>query len=276
MKRKAGKIFSYCLVGCLAFIALFPIFALLLASFKPSTELLQYGLNLNLQPDMLTLNNYTSIFTGGGNYLAWYRNSLTVLLIATPCSLLLSSMVGYALAVYSFRLKKLVFLLVILILIIPMEILLLPLYQLISGMGLMNSFGGLILPFLVSPLAVFFFRQYAAGLPGALIDAARMDGCMEYRIFFQIMIPVMRPAYGAMAVLLAMNNWNSFIWPLIVMQSNASFTLPVGIASLNSPYSTNYEIMLSGSALTVLPIMVIFFCFQKYFIAGLTSGSVKE
>ena len=96
---------------------------------------MQYGLNLNLQPDMLTLDNYTSIFTGGGNYLAWYRNSLTVLLIATPCSLLLSSMVGYALAVYSFRLKKLVFLLVILILIIPMEILLLPLYQLISGMG---------------------------------------------------------------------------------------------------------------------------------------------
>ena len=276
MSRKAGKFFSYLFVACMAFLALFPIFALLLASFKPSTELLQYGLNLNLQPDKLTLNNYISIFTSSGNYLSWYKNSIIVLLIATPCSLLLSSMVGYALAVYQFRGKKVIFLLVILILIIPVEILLLPLYQLISSLSLMNSFGGLILPFLVSPLAVFFLRQYAAGLPSALLDAARIDGCMEYRIFFQIMMPVMLPAYGAMAVLLAMNNWNSFIWPLIVMQSNASFTLPVGIASLNSPYSTNYEIMLSGSALTVIPIVIIFFFFQKYFIAGLTSGSVKE
>lgn len=274
--RVASKIVSYAIVVIAALVALFPIYALVLASFKPTTELLQYGLNLKLQPDALTLSNYISIFTNGGNYLAWYQNSLLILLIATPVSLLLSAMVGYALAVYDYRGKDIVFLLVIMILIVPVEILLLPLYKLISGLGLMNNYAGVILPFLVSPLAIFFFRQYVSGLPGSLVDAGRIDGCSEYRIFFNVMSPVMLPAYGAMAVLLAMNNWNSFIWPLIVMQSNNRFTLPVGIASLNSPYSTNYELMLSGSALTVVPIISIFLFFQQYFIAGLTSGSIKE
>ena len=275
MGRTVARFFSYLFVISAAIIAIFPIFALILASFKPMTELLQYGLNLKLQPDKLTLYNYISIFTGGGNYLLWYKNSLIVLLIATPISLLLSSMVGYGIAIYQFKGRNLIFLLVILILVIPIEILLLPLYRLISRMKLMNTYAGLILPFLVSPFAVFFFRQYVVGIPDSLVDAARIDGCTEYRIFFQIMSPVMLPAYGAMAVLLAMNNWNSFIWPLIVMQSNARFTLPVGIVSLNSPYSTNYKLMISGSALTVIPIIIIFFFFQKYFIAGLTSGSIK-
>ncbi len=276
MGKIIAKVLSYLLVICIAIIAFFPIFALVLASFKPMTELLQYGLNLKLQPDKLTLANYISIFTEGGNYLSWYKNSLVVLIVATPISLLLSAMVGYALGIYQFKGKNLIFLLIILILVIPMEILLLPLYQLIAGLKLMDTYGGLMLPFLVSPFAIFFFRQYVVGLPVSLVDAARIDGCMEYRIFFQIMSPIMLPAYGAMAVLLAMNNWNSFIWPLIVMQSNARFTLPVGIASLNSPYSTNYELMISGAALTVVPIIIIFFFFQKYFIAGLTGGSVKE
>lgn len=274
--RTTLKVLSYTIVIAAVILAIFPIYALVLASFKPSTELLQYGLNLKLQPDALTLGNYTSIFTNGGNYLSWYKNSLLILLIATPVSLLLSASVGYALAVYNYWGKDFVFLLVILILIVPVEILLLPLYKLIAGLGLMNNYLGVILPFLVSPLAIFFFRQYVSGLPGSLVDAGRIDGCSEYRIFFNVMSPVMLPAYGAMAVLLAMNSWNSFIWPLIVMQSNSRFTLPVGIASLNSPYSTNYELMLSGSALTVVPIIIIFLFFQKYFIAGLTSGSVKE
>lgn len=275
MKRKWTVSIGYVVFAIAAFLALFPLFALLLASFKPSTELLQYGLNLRLQPEMLTWDNYVRIFTDSGNYLNWYKNSLIILVFYTVFSLLLSSLVGYALAVYSFRGKNLLFTLIILIMIVPMEILLLPLYKLVINLGLMNTYTGVIVPFLVLPLAVFFFRQYVSGLPRALIDSARMDGCSEYGIFIRIMAPLMLPAFGAMAILQAMQSWNSFLWPLIVLTSNASFTLPVGIVSLNSPYSTNYEIMLSGSALTILPIVIVFLFFQKYFIAGLTIGSVK-
>jgi len=275
MKRRIGTALGYFIFSLAALFSLFPLFALLLASFKPSTELLQYGLNLKLQPELLTLDNYISIFTEGGNYLSWYKNSLIILVIYTLLSLLLSSLVGYALAVYNFRGKNLIFTLVMLIMIVPIEILLLPLYNLMIKMGLINTYTGVVVPFLVLPLAVFFFRQYASGLPKELVDSARMDGCTEYGIFAKIMAPIMLPAFGAMAILLAMQSWNNFLWPLIVLTTNERFTLPVGIVSLNSPYSTNYEIMLSGSALTILPILIIFFMFQKFFIAGLTGGSVK-
>ncbi|WP_372491652.1 carbohydrate ABC transporter permease [Priestia endophytica] len=256
-------------------IILFPLFCLILASFKPSTELLRFGLNLKLQPDILSLDNYTFLFDGGKIYLKWYLNSTIIVFLYTALSLFFSSLIGYGLGVYNFKGKNLIFTLVLFILMVPIEILILPLFELSVSLRVINSYMGIILPFVVSPVAVFFFRQFAIGLPKELLDAARIDGCSELGIFFRIMMPLMKPAFGAMAILQAMNSWNNFLWPLIVMRSKEMFTLPVGLTGLLSPYGNNYDMLISGSVLTVLPILILFLFFQRYFISGLTVGGVK-
>ncbi|MDP4113795.1 MAG: arabinose ABC transporter permease AraQ, partial [Bacillota bacterium] len=119
------------------------------------------------------------------------------------------------------------------------------------------------------------FRQYALGLPRDLLDSARMDGCTEFGIFFRIMAPLMKPAFGAMIILQSLNSWNNFLWPLIVLRSKEMFTLPIGLSSLLSPYGNNYDMLISGSVFAILPVIIIFLFFQKYFISGLTVGGVK-
>lgn len=190
-------------------------------------------------------------------------------------SLFFSSMVGYALAVYNFRGKILIFILVLLINMIPFEVMMLPLYQLMIDLKLINTYTGVILPSIVSAFSVFFFRQYCLGLPSELIDAARMDGCTEYGIFFKIMAPLMLPAFSAMAIFQGLSSWNNFLWPLVVIRSNDLFTLPIGLATLLTPYGNNYDILISGSIMTVVPVMILYVAFQKYFVAGLTTGSIK-
>ncbi|ADI26629.1 carbohydrate ABC transporter permease [Geobacillus sp. C56-T3] len=263
------------MLSLFAVVALFPFFALLLASFKPSTELLRYGLNLKLQAHLLSFKNYIYLFQEGAKYLTWYKNSLIITAVGTVLSLLFSSMVGYALAVYNFKGRNVIFILVLTVMMIPTEILMLPLYKLMVSFKMINTYWGVIVPTMVAPIAIFFFRQYALGLPKELLDAARIDGCSEFRIFFSIMVPLMKPAFGAMAILQAMGYWNSFLWPTIILRTEDMFTLPIGLSGLLTPYGNNYDILIAGSLLTILPIIILFIFFQRYFVSGLTVGGVK-
>jgi len=274
-KKKWMSVLLFALFAVLSFLALFPFFCLLLASFKPSTELLRYGLNLQLQPDILSFNNYYYLLTDGRIYFVWFTNSVIITLLNTALALLFSSMVGYALAVYQFKWRNLIFATVLFVMMIPIEIILLPLYKLIVNLRLIDTYWGVILPFVVSPFAVFFFRQYAIGIPRDFIDAARIDGCTEFGIFFRIMRPLMAPAFGAMAILQALSSWNNLVWPLVVLHSEEKFTLPIGLSSLLTPYGNNYDILLSGAILSVIPIMILYLIFQRYFISGLTVGGIK-
>jgi arabinosaccharide transport system permease protein len=262
----------------LSVLFLFPLYALFIGSLKPSRELFRFGFNLKWQLDVMGFQNYLSIFQGQGSakyYFTWYGNSLLITFLYTVLSLLLSSMVGYALAVYKFVGRHLIFLLVLVLMILPIEIIILPLYQLMIDLKLINTIWGVILPFVVAPLPIFFFRQYALGLPKDFMDAGRMDGCSEYRIFFRIMMPLMLPAYGAIAILQALNSWNNFLWPLIVLRTTDKFTLPIALATLLTPYGNNYDVLIAGSVLAILPILILFVMFQRYFIEGLTAGAVK-
>lgn len=259
-----------------AALSVFPFYSLLLASFKPSKELLRFGLNIRLQPELLSFHNYSFIFSSGAEkYLIWYKNSLIVTVIYTVFCMLLSSMVGYGLAMYRFRGRNIIFLFVLLVMMVPVEIIMLPLYKQMIAMNLINTFSGVILPFVVSPLPIFFFRQYAAGLPKDFMDAGRIDGCSEYGIFFKIFVPLMTPAFGAMIIVQALASWNSFVWPLIVLNSGEKLTLPIGLSSLVTPYGNNYDILIAGSVLAIVPIMIVFIFFQRYFVSGLTVGGVK-
>lgn len=262
-------------MGIICFIALFPVLILLLSSFRPSSELMRSGISLTFDWSKLNIDNYLYIFTQADGYWQWYINSLIISVITIVLSLFFSSMVGYALAVYDFKGKNLFFGFVVFILMVPFEILMLPLFQMMITSGLVNTYAGVVLPMIVAPIAVFFFRQYALGLPLQLMDAARIDGSTEYGIFFKIMLPLMTPSLGAMAILQGLGSWNNFLWPLIVLRSNDMFTLPIGLATLLTPYGNNYDVLIAGSVMTVIPIIVLFIFFQRYFVAGLTVGGVK-
>jgi arabinosaccharide transport system permease protein len=260
---------------CISVFSLLPLFAITLASLKPSTEILRYGLNLKIDLSVMSLENYINIFTEEDRYFNWYKNSLFITAIFTASCLLFSSMVGYGLAVYNFRFKNLIFALVLVVMMIPLEIIMLPLYKLMINLQLMDTLTGAFLPFIVAPIPVFFFRQYASGLPKDFLDAARVDGCTEYGIFFRVMMPLMAPAFSSMLILQALFSWNNFLWPLIVLRSSEKLTLPIGLATLLTPYGNNYQVLIAGSVLAIAPILLVFIFFQRYFIEGMTAGGIK-
>jgi arabinosaccharide transport system permease protein len=274
-KKKLSSIVLFIFFILISTFALFPLFAIILGSFKPSQEILRFGLNLKIQSDVLTLKNYSFILSGGSDYFTWYKNSIIITIFSTLFSLLFSSMVGYGLAVYDFKFKNLIFGMVLVIMMIPLEIIMLPLYKLTISLGLMNTLLGAFLPFVVAPISVFFFRQYASGLPKDLLDAARIDGCTEIGIFFRIMVPLMKPAFASMAILQALSSWNNFLWPLVVLRTNDKLTLPIGLSTLLTPYGNNYDVLIAGSVLAIIPVLVLYILFQRYFIEGMTAGGVK-
>ena len=158
---------------------------------------------------------------------------------------------------------------------IPFEILMLPMYVQANEMKLLDNFWGIMLPFLASVSAIFFFRQYLSGLPKDLLDAGRVDGCNEYSIFFRIILPIMGPAISSMAVVVGMGAWNNLLWPMLVLKTMTKYTLPIGLNTLFTPYGNNYDLMITGSCFAVLPILMVYLFAQKFIIEGMTAGSVK-
>ncbi|MBO1512526.1 carbohydrate ABC transporter permease [Metabacillus bambusae] len=274
-KEKLLTWFLIVVMAVIAFLAISPLLSLLVSSLRPSAELIRNGITLSIPWNELSITNYVNMFTNAGNYWTWYINSLLISGLTIVLSLFFSSMVGYALAVYKFKGQQFFFILVLLILMVPFEILMLPLYQLMTTLGMIDSYIAVILPMIVAPVAIFFFRQYALGLPKELMESARMDGCTEYGIFFKVMAPLMLPSFAAMAILQGLGSWNNFLWPLVVLRSNTMFTLPIGLSTLLTPYGNNYDVLIAGSVMTVLPVIVLFLFFQRYFISGLAVGGVK-
>ncbi len=276
-KKIAGQtvVITMLAVACAVF--LLPVYSLTVAAFRPGRDLLRFGITWKtLIPVNLDLNHLSLLFTSNrGLYVFWFRNSIELLVLRTVVTVLISSWVGYGLAMYNFVGRKLLLSLVIFLMVIPIQILILPLYKLMIGLKLMNTLWGVILPFVAFPVAIFFFRQFASGLPRDFLDAGRIDGLTEYGIFFRIMMPLMAPAYGAMVILVALQSWNDFLWPLIVLRTEDMFTLPIGLNSLLTPYGNNYDLLLSGALAATVPIVIVFFIFQRYFITGLTAGGIK-
>ena len=259
-----------------AIFLMMPFYFMFLSSLKPGTEILRLGLSFKIEPDVMSFSNYNALNTyREGIYWSWYKSSLTVMLLQTVVGLFFASIVGYALAMYNFRGKKVFDIIVLILLMMPFEILLLPMYRALSTMKMTNSYFGVIMPYLVPAFMVFFFRQYCSGLPKELIEAGRIDGCTDYGIFFKIMVPIMIPAFGAMAILSAMNSWNNLLWPLIVLNQDTKFTLPIGLGTTITPYGNAYDVLMPGAVMAVVPIIIVYLFCQKSFMAGMTAGSVK-
>ncbi|NLL49438.1 MAG: carbohydrate ABC transporter permease [Firmicutes bacterium] len=279
----AARIVLVTFFSLLSLAVFLPFYAIVLASFKPGEELVRYGLNLKLDWDLMSLANYRYLFTGitrtgayiAHDYLLWFKNSVVLTVVQTTLTLFVSAWVGYGFAMYRFRGRDLLFTCVLLVLMIPFEILMLPMYAQASSMGLLDSIWGIMLPYLAHATTIFFFRQFLLSIPRDIVDAGRVDGASEYGIFLRLVLPLMKPALSAMAILVGLNSWNNFLWPMLVLRSGQKYTLAIGLNTLLTPYGNNYDILIAGSCFSIIPILILFLSAQKYFIEGMTMGSVK-
>jgi multiple sugar transport system permease protein len=191
-------------------------------------------------------------------------------------SLVFNTMAGYAFAKLRFRGRDSIFRVLLAALVLPAQVAMLPLFLLLKQMGLVNTYWGVIIPGMASIFGIFLVRQYALSIPDALLDAARIDGASEFRIYRSIVLPVIRPILVTLAIFTFMGTWNDFMWPLIVLTDDRLYTLPVALAGLSGEHVQDTELMMAGSVLTVMPVMLAFIFLQRFYIAGITAGSVKE
>lgn len=250
-----------------------PFVWMILGSFKTQGELLKVP--PTWWPQTPTLDNYRQLFSKE-SFPRYFFNSTLVAVCVTAGNVIFCSMVGYALAKLTFRGRKLVFTLVMGTLLIPGMVTFVPLFVLVANLGLVDSYPGLILPFLVTPFGVFLMRQFIIGLPDELLDAGRVDGASELRIFRQIILPLCGPGVATLGILTFLGSWNNFLWPLVVAQTQEHYTLPVALALFSTGQNvTNYGLLLAGATVVVVPIVIVFLIFQRRFIEGIASTGIK-
>lgn len=264
---------TYIILAILGAIWIFPFLWMALGSLKTQREILAKP--PKLLPQQATLENFTKWF-GQLHFGMYFTNSLVVAIITVFGNLIFCSMVGYALAKMTFPGKKLVFGAVMVTLMVPGVATFVPLFVIISNLGLSNSYAALILPFLTQPIGVFLMRQFIAGIPDALMEAARIDGAGELRIFLQIILPQCGPALATLAILTFLSSWNNFLWPLVAAQTENMYTLPVALSLYSTGQNaTNYSVLLAGAVLVVTPILLLFVFLQRYFIQGVAMSGIK-
>lgn len=259
------------LVG-LAVLSLAPLLWMLSVSF------MQPGEASNFPPPLLpsapTWHNYHELFAkaGMGRYLF---NSVLIATVTTLIATLLNTMAGYAFAKLRFAGREHVFRVLLAALVIPAQVTMMPLFLMLKQMGLVNSYAGAIVPGMAGIFGIFLVRQYARSIPDELLEAARIDGAGEFRIFFQIVLPALKPILVTLAIFSFLAAWNDFMWPLIVLSDQSLQTLPVALATLSREHVQDSELMMAGSVVTVLPVLLLFLVLQRYYLQGLMVGSVK-
>jgi multiple sugar transport system permease protein len=226
-------------------------------------------------PEQVTWENYSQLLSGL-NFGTYFLNSTIVAVVVTAGNLLFCSMVGYVLGMLEFRGKNALFAVIMGTLMIPGLVTFVPLFVLVVNAGLANNLLGLIVPFLVSPFGVFLMRQFVLRLPPDLVQAARVDGAGEIRIFAQVILPLLGPALATLGILTFLSSWNNFLWPLVVAQREEMYTLPVALALYSTGQNvTDYGFLLAGATLVVVPVLVIFMIFQRRFIEGIATTGIK-
>ncbi|MFM6848346.1 MAG: carbohydrate ABC transporter permease [Terrabacter sp.] len=270
---QGGKWWLYVILTVALVAVIAPFVWMVLGSFKGEGELRQVP--PTWLPESASLDNYTQLFDKL-SFGQFFTNSIVVAVVVTIGNLVFCSMLGYALAMLDFKGKRFIFVAVMTTLMIPGVVTFVPLFVLVANAGLIDSLPGLFLPFLVSPFGVFLMRQFIMGLPKDLLDAGRVDGAGELKIFWKIILPLCGPALATLGILTFLGSWDNFLWPLVVAQSEDKYTLPVALALYSTGQnSTNYGLLLAGATVVILPILVVFLVFQKRFIEGIATTGLK-
>jgi len=267
-----NKFLKYTLLLIVSFVFLFPILWVLLSSFKPQSELFTYP--LTILPHRPTLENYVNAFASG-DFITYYKNSLFVSVVATLITITINVMAGYALSKFWFRGRDLIFYVMVGTLMIPLQAIMIPIFILLKNLGLLNSLWGIIIPPAATPTGVFLARQYLQTIPDSFIEAARIDGAGEFKIFTMIIVPLAKPIIATIAIFSFMWRWNDFLWPFIVGSANQTMTLQLALANFVGQFQINWGNLLAMTVVTMIPMIIVFLALQKYFVKGLTAGGVK-
>ena len=254
-------------------ISLYPLYGMYVTALTPTFD------TIKTPPDLIpihaSLENFQRLIQKAKDYPRWFANSLVITLSVTAFHVFFDTLAGYAFAKKRFPGRDILFAVLLATLMIPPQVTLVPLYVVIRSLGLLNNLLAVILPGTARVLGIFLMRQYIRTLPTEIEEAARIDGASEIGIFWHIILPLCQPAMAALAIFTFVFYWNDFIWPLITLQRSENFTLPVGVASLQGEFGTDYGVIFAGAALAALPILLFFLLFQRYFLEGVRLGALK-
>jgi len=245
-------------------------------SFFSSFKTLQHILDFppSLLPNPWTLSNYQTILSGG-IFTRWLFNSGVYAFGTAILNVLFSAMAGYALSRMNFPGRNIIFVVTLAVMMIPVPITLIPKYLVMNDLHLVNTYFALLLPMMAQPFSVFLMVQFMKGLPKELEESARIDGASRWRTFYQIILPLVKPALIAVTILSFQGAWNDFLWPLLVTNSQNMYTLPVGLYQFKTDHYTEYNLLIAGSMFNAIPILVLFFIFQRYFMGSAVGSAVK-
>ncbi|CAM4460858.1 carbohydrate ABC transporter permease [Paenibacillus typhae] len=270
MKRvEKGIMITLLILGGL--LMMVPFIWMIGSSFKPENEFTV--IPPTLFPNHPTFNNYRDLFVKM-DFLVYLKNTL-IIVLCSFVGLFLNAMAGYAFAKFDFPGRNKFFYIILATMMIPGQVTMIPTYLIINQMGLVNTMAGIVLPGLVGAFAIFLFRQFMTTIPIDLLEAARLDGAGELRIFFQLIVPIVKPVFAVQGILTFIGAWNSFLWPLIIANDERLYTLSVGLSLLKGQYGTEFGLQMAGAAFMVIPIIIIFIFFQKHIIEGYTISGIK-
>ncbi len=270
--RVLGWVVTLLTVAGAAFVLL-PYFWMVSSSFKTQDAI--FRLPLEWMPREPRWQNYPSAL-GRFPFGVYFFNSTVMALAVMAGNLFFGSLAAYGLAKFRFPLRELCFRAMLSTLMLPLEILLVPTFLVVRQLGLLDSYGGLIVPLAVDAFGIFLMRQYITDLPDSLIEAARLDGCTEFGIYWRIVLPNCRPALAALAVLSFRENWDQFLWPLVIISKEALKTFPLGLAQFEGFHSASYHEMMAAAVVGMIPMILLFLLFQRAFVRGLTLTGLKE
>ena len=271
-KHNVGKFFVYIILISGVGITIFPFIWMILTSFKSQIESIK--IPITIFPKEWLIKNYFAVFNAIP-FGRMYLNTIINAVVIVSVQLIFCSMAAYAFARLKFPGKNVIFTILLSVLMIPSSFFILPQYQIIQGLGLLNSLPALFLPNLFSIFGTFLLRQFFKSLPDSLEDAARIDGCNRFMIYYKIMLPLVKSGLVALGILTLRFAWNDLMWPLIVNTSEQKMTLAAGLSSLQGQYVTYYPLMMAGAVMSVAPLLILFAIFQEQFIEGIALSGVK-
>lgn len=266
------RVITYSVLTILSIFYIFPVVWVVISSFKGPSEL--YRWPPTVFPTDFTLSNFTLAFEKG-NFGVFFLNSTLVAITSTLLLLLINSMAGYALAKYRFRGATFILIAFIATLMIPLEVIMIPIFKVISMVGLYNSLWGIIIPPAATPTGVFLMRQYLLTVPDDLLEAARMDGASEWRIYWRIILPIAKPILAVLSIFSFMWRWDDFLWPLIVINDPKRYTIQLALSNFIGQYDVDWGSLLAMKVVSMIPVLVVFLIFQKYFVRGMITSGVK-
>lgn len=269
---RKGIVLRTLIAAVVSLIVVFPLYWMLVVAFSPRGEVFEPG--LRLWPSTLTLENFTKVFDRVP-VVDWFGNSVVIGAFITVLTVFVNLLAGYAFARLRFGGRNAVFILALATMMIPVQAIMVAQFKLVSGLGIFGTYWGVILPGAAAAFGIFLARQFFIGIPDEIIEAARIDGAGHFRIFLQVVLPLCKPLIAVLTLLTLMGSWNDFAWPLIALNDNQLFTLPIGLLYLKNQTSPDYNAIMALALIAVLPMVLLFIFFQRYFVQGFARSGIK-